>query len=225
MKNVLKMFLLMIRTDLVIAFRHKANWVNAWLFFVLVVSLFPLAVIPDINLLHMIAPGIIWIAALLSMLLSLQHFLRPDYEDGSLTALLLSPYPTSLLILAKIIAYWLMSACPLILITPVLGVTLYLSSEEILYLMITLLLGTPILSLVGAVAMSLVVGLRHQSILLSLLVLPLCIPVLIFGTGAVVDVGLGLPNKGILLLMLSFLVLTITLVPIAASAALRNVEM
>jgi heme exporter protein B len=224
MNSLLKTLLTLIRFDLILALRHKSDWVNAWLFFILVVSLFPLAVTPDMSLLHMIGPGLIWVAALLSMLLSLHHFLRPDYEDGSLSDLLLSPHPLSLLILAKVIAHWIVSAVPLILLTPILGVSLSLSTEEILTLMLTLLLGTPVLNLVGSVAMALTVSLRHQSVLLSLLVLPLCVPVLIFGAGAVMNIGLGVSNNGVLALMGAILILALTLVPLAAASALRMSE-
>jgi heme exporter protein B len=181
-------------------------------------------VTPDIVLLHSIAPGLIWVAALLSMLLSLPHLLRSDYEDGSLAALLLSPYPLPFLILSKIVAHWLVSALPLILISPVLGVALHLSLEEISVLIVTLLLGTPVLSLVGSVMMALTVSLPHQSILLSLLVLPLCVPVLVFGSGAVINVGLGLSNEGVFALMGAILVLAVTCAPFAASGALRVAE-
>lgn len=219
--SLLQVILTLIRHDLVSAYRHKAEWVNAWLFFVLVVSLFPLAVTPDINLLHSIAPGVIWVAALLAMLLSLNQFLRPDYEDGSVSMLLLSPYPLPLLLLAKVAAHWLMSGLPLILITPLLAVSLHLSSWEMLSLMITLLLGTPILSLIGAIAMALTVGLRNQNVLLALLILPLCVPVLVFGTGAVIDAGLGLSNQGAFAILGAILILAITLTPLAMSAALK----
>lgn len=220
--SLLHFFGTLIHYELRLALRHKSDWINAWLFFVLVVSLFPLAVTPDIKLLHQIAPGLIWVAAMLSMLLSLQYFLRPDYEDGSLVMLLLSPHPLSLLMFAKISAHWLMSALPLILITPVLGLALYLSAEEIMVLIVTLLLGTPVLSLLGAMMTALTVSLRHQSILLSLLVLPLCIPVLIFGTGAVLNVALSIPNSGVFALMGAMLMLALTLTPLAVSSILSS---
>jgi heme exporter protein B len=207
--------------DLLAAWRRKLDWLNTWLFFVLVVSLFPLAVTPDDVLLHTIAPGIIWVSALLSMLLALNHFLKPDYQDGSLHLLLLSPYPLSLLLLAKITAHWLMSGFPLVLLTPLLALFLHLSPHETLTLMWALLWGTAILSLIGAVAVALTISLEAQSLLLALLVLPLCVPVLVFGTGVVINAGLGLPTAGILTLMAACWVLAVTLAPVAASAALR----
>jgi len=218
---LIQVLYILIRHDLVAAYRHKSEWVNAWLFFVLVVSLFPLAVTPDINLLHSIGPGVIWVAALLAMLLSLSQLLRPDYEDGSVSLLLLSPYPLPLLLLAKVSAHWLMSGAPLILITPLLAAALHLSSGETISLMITLLLGTPVLSLIGAIAVALTVGLRNQNILLALLILPLCVPVLVFGAGAVIDAGLGLPNQGAFAILGAILILAVTLTPLAMAAALR----
>lgn len=218
---MISVLLTIVRQDLLLAWRRKSDWVNAWLFFVLVVSLFPLAVTPDAELLHSIAPGLIWVSALLSMLLALNNFLKPDYQDGSLNLLLLSPHSLSLLLFAKITAHWLTSGFPLILITPLLALFLHLSPNETLTLLFALLWGTPILSLVGAVGVALTVSLENQSLLLALLILPLCIPVLIFGTGVVIDAGLGLPTQGILTLLAAFLILTVTLLPLAASAALR----
>jgi heme exporter protein B len=214
-------FLQLIKYDLISAYRRRTDWLNAWLFFVLVVSLFPLAVTPDSNLLHAIAPGLIWVAAMLAMLLSLGNFLKPDYEDGSLALLLLSPHPLSLLLFAKITAFWLVSSLPLIVITPILGLMLHLSWPEIVALIYTLLLGTPVLSLIGAVAMALTVGLPSQNVLLALLILPLCVPVLVFGAGTVINIGMGLSGNGSLALLGAMLILTVTLAPLAAGAALR----
>jgi|JI102314A1RNA_FD_contig_111_198100_length_2466_multi_3_in_0_out_0_2 heme exporter protein B len=207
--------------DLLLAWRRKSDWVNGWLFFLLVTSLFPLTITPDNDLLHVVAPGLIWVAALLSMLLALQQFLRPDYQDGCLNLLLLSPYPLPLLVLAKISAHWLMSGLPLLLMTPLLALLLHLSLHETAVLMIALLCGTPVFSLIGGIAAALTVALENSNFLLSLLVLPLCVPILIFGTGAVINVSLGQPVFGILILLSAFLVLALSLAPIAISAALR----
>lgn len=207
--------------DLLLAWRRKSDWVNGWLFFLLVTSLFPLTITPDNDLLHVVAPGLIWVAGLLSMLLALQQFLRPDYQDGCLNLLLLSPYPLPLLVLAKISAHWLMSGLPLLLMTPLLALLLHLSLHETAVLMIALLCGTPVFSLIGGIAAALTVALENSNFLLSLLVLPLCVPILIFGTGAVINVSLGQPVFGILILLSAFLVLALSLAPIAISAALR----
>jgi heme exporter protein B len=207
--------------DLLSAWRRKSDWINATLFFVLVVSLFPLAITPEDALLHTIAPGLIWVAALLAMLLGLPYFLKPDYQAGSLHVLLLSPHPLPLLLLAKTTAHWLTSGFPLMLISPLLALFLHLSAHETMTLMWALLWGTPVLSLVGGVAVALTIALESQSLLLALLVLPLCVPVLVFGAGVVVNAGLGLPTHGILSLLASFFVLSLTLAPWAASGALR----
>lgn len=211
--------------DLISAWRRKSDWVNAWLFFVLVVSLFPLAITPDTAVLHTIAPGLIWVAALLSMLLGLPQFLKPDYQDGSIHLLVLSPHPLPLLLLTKIAAHWCMSGLPLIFITPLLAVFLHLSAHETMTLMWALLWGTPILTLVGGVAVALTLSLESQSLLLALLVLPLCVPILVFGAGVVINAGLGLPTHGILTLLAAFLLFSMTLAPLAASGALRLGEM
>jgi heme exporter protein B len=191
------------------------------IFFVLACSLFPLGIGPESNILARVAPGIIWVTALLAALMSLDSIFRPDFEDGTLEQLLLSPYPFALLVLGKILVHWLVTGVPLVLLSPLLGVVLHLPADGILILMATLLLGTPVLSLVGSIGVALTVGLKRGGMLLSLLVLPLYIPVLIFGAGAV-DVGLaGLEVSGHFLLMGAILVLSLTLAPLATAAALR----
>lgn len=225
MKSLVSTCFTIIRYDLLMAYRRKSDWLNAWLFFVLVISLFPLAISSDSTLLHTIAPGLIWVSALLSMLLALSYFLKPDYQDGSISLLLLSPHPLPALLLAKALTHWLVSALPLILLAPLLGLLLHLSWHETTTLVLALLLGTPILSLIGALAMTLTVSLENQSLLLALLVLPLCVPILVFGAGAVIDAGLGLPVQGILALLGGLLIFAMILIPLAAGAALRFVEL
>lgn len=210
--------------DVVLAYRRKTDWITAWLFFVVAVSLFPLAVTPDVALLHSIGPGVIWIAALLAIVVAMPNFLRPDYEDGSLVALMLSPHPLAGLLLAKIVAHWLVSVAPLLLITPLLAISMQLSSAELLILLASLALGTPVLSMIGAVMMALTVSLSGNSVLLTVLVLPLAAPVVIFGAGAVINVGLGLPTQGALMLLAGLLALAVSLGPLAASAALRATQ-
>jgi heme exporter protein B len=207
--------------DLKLSFRHRGELANPLLFFVIVISLFPLGVGPAPDILRTLAPGVIWVAALLATLLSLDSLFRSDFEDGALEQLALSPHPLSVLVLAKILAHWLVSGLPLVLIAPLLGVLLYLPEQAQPVLLLSLLLGTPILSLVGAIGMGLTVGLRRGGSLLSLLILPLYVPVLIFGAMAVHDAAFGLPVAGHLLLLGALLVFALSLAPLAAAAALR----
>ncbi len=214
-------FLGLLRRDLQIAIRKRRELLNPILFFILVVSLFPLGIGPEPRLLGEIAPGIIWVAALLATLLSMERLFRSDFEDGALEHLLLSPHALSLLALAKVLAHWLVTGLPLILVSPLLGVLLHLPAEAIRVLPLTLLLGTPILSLLGAVGVALTVGLRRGGVLLTLLVLPLYVPVLIFGTAAVAAAAAGLPVSGQLALLGAMLALALTLSPLATAAGLR----
>ena len=214
-------FLGLLQRDLQIAIRKRSELLNPILFFILVVSLFPLGIGPEPRLLGEIAPGIIWVAALLATLLSMERLFRSDFEDGALEHLLLSPHALSLLALAKVLAHWLVTGLPLILVSPLLGVLLHLPAEAIRVLPLTLLLGTPILSLLGAVGVALTVGLRRGGVLLTLLVLPLYVPVLIFGTAAVAAARAGLPVSGQLALLGAMLALALTLSPLATAAGLR----
>ena len=214
-------FLGVLRRDLQIAIRKRSELLNPILFFILVVSLFPLGIGPEPRLLGEIAPGVIWVAALLATLLSMERLFRSDFEDGALEHLLLSPHALSLLALAKVLAHWLVTGLPLILVSPLLGVLLHLPAEAIRVLPLTLLLGTPVLSLLGAVGVALTVGLRRGGVLLTLLVLPLYVPVLIFGTAAVAAAAAGLPVSGQLALLGAMLALALTLSPLATAAGLR----
>lgn len=213
--------LILLRRDLLLAFRHRTELVNPLLFFLIVVSLFPLSLEPDPRILATIGPGVIWVAALLAAMLSLDSVFRADFEDGTLEQLLLTPQPVALLALTKVLAHWLVSGLPLILMAPLLGVLMNLPAEAILALLATLAVGTPVLSLIGAIGVALTVALRRSGVLLSLLVLPLYIPVLIFGSSAVGDAAAGLPYTGALLLIAALLVLALTLAPFAIAAALR----
>lgn len=194
---------------------------NAPIFFVLTVSLFPLAVSPDGNLLSQIGAGIIWVSALLAAMLSLESMYRDDYNDGTLELLLIqsgSPYSV---VVAKIICHWLTSGLPLVIISPLLAVMMQIESSAIFTLVITLLLGTAVLSMIGSVGMGLTVGLRQGGVLLSLLVLPLNIPILIFGTGAVSAAAMGLEYSGQLAFMGAYFLGCVTLVPLASVAAIK----
>lgn len=209
------------KRDLLIAFRQRSEIVHPLIFFVMVVSLFPLAIGDDKVLLQKIAPAIIWVTALLATMLSLDTLFRSDFEDGSLEQLTLVKTPLSLLVTAKITAHWVITGLPLILITPLLAVLLYMPGESISMLLLTLLLGTPTLSLIGAVGIALTVGLRQGGVILSLLILPLYIPVLIFATLALQNVEQGFSAEAQLAMMLAILVLAITLSPFAIAAALK----
>jgi heme exporter protein B len=211
----------MLVRDFTLAMRRRADVLTSLMFFLIVVSLFPLGVGPEINTLREIAPGVIWVAALLASMLSLGRLFSDDYADGTLEQMLLLPHPLSVLILAKIIAHWLVSGLPLVLFAPLLGMQLGMSSEDILLLMATLILGTPVLSLLGAVGAALTVGLRGGGVLVSLLVLPLYIPVLIFGAGAVETAAAGLDVEAHFSLLGAFLLLSLFLTPVATAAALR----
>jgi len=209
------------KRDLLIAFRQRSEIVHPLIFFVMVVSLFPLAIGDDKVLLQKIAPAIIWVTALLATMLSLDTLFRSDFEDGSLEQMTLLKTPLSLLVTAKITAHWVITGLPLILITPLLAVLLYMPTESISMLLLTLLLGTPTLSLIGAVGIALTVGLRQGGVILSLLILPLYIPVLIFATLALQNSAQGFSAEAQLAMMLAILVLAITLSPFAIAAALK----
>lgn len=214
-------FLIILQRDLILAIRHRAELMNPVLFFVLVVILFPLGVGAEVSILAKIAPGVIWIAALLSALLSLDRIFRTDMEDGSLEQMLISAQPMSLLILAKIIAHWLITGLPVVLVGPLLALFLGLSMDGIETLFYTLLVGTPILSAIGSVGVALTVGLRRGGVILSLLVLPLYVPVLIFASQAVDAAASGFPAVGPVAMLSALLLLSLSLTPWAASSALK----
>lgn len=214
-------FAALVRRDLLLFFRRRAEVVNPLLFFIIVVTLVPLGVGPEKTTLQVMAPGVIWVAALLAAMLSLEGIFRSDFDDGSLEQVVLSPHPLSVLVLAKVLAHWLVSGLPLVLLGPLLGASLFLPGQAMGTLVLSLLLGTPVLSLVGAIGVALTIGVRRGGVLLSLLVLPLYVPVLIFGASAVGSAAAGLPVDGPLALLGALLVLALTLAPAAAAAALR----
>jgi heme exporter protein B len=214
-------FLAIIRRDLVLAFRRRAEMINPLLFFILVITLFPLGIGAQPNLLQSIAPGVIWVAALLAAMLSLDGLFRSDFDDGSLEQMLLSPYPASLLVLAKVIAHWLVTGLPLLLVAPLLAVFLGLPNHALGVLLLTLLLGTPVLSLIGAIGVALTVGLRRGGMILSLLVLPLYVPVLIFAGNAVQMAAGGLPVDAQISILTAMLLLALVLAPWPTAAALK----
>ncbi|MEF1291192.1 heme exporter protein CcmB, partial [Vibrio sp. M260118] len=174
-----------IRRELLIAFRRQADIFNPLWFFIIVITLFPLSIGPEPNLLARIAAGIVWVAALLSALLSLERLFRDDFQDGALEQMMLMPVPLPIVVISKVIAHWLLTGLPLILISPLLSILLSLDFNTWLAVVLTLLVGTPTLSFIGAIGVALTVGLQKGGVLLSLLVLPLYIPILIFATSAI----------------------------------------
>lgn len=214
-------FAVLLKRDLVLAYRRRAELANPLLFFILITALFPLGLGSNKPILQAVGPGVIWVAALLAALLSLDGMFRSDFEDGSLEQLMLSSHPVSLLVMAKISAHWLVTGLPLVIVAPLLGVLLSLPGDAVGVLVLTLLLGTPILSLIGAVGVALTVGLRRGGIILSLLVLPLYVPVLIFASDAVSTAASGIPITAQLYIISAMLVLALSLAPLATAASLR----
>lgn len=210
-----------LRRDLTLAARRRSDWLTALFFFVMVASLFPLGVGPEPEMLARIGPGVLWVAATLASLLSLSRLFEDDHRDGSLEHMVLSPEPTVLLVLGKALAHWLVYGIPLLLIAPILGLQFNLSADAILVLVFSLLLGTPILSLLGAVGAALTLGLRGGGVLLTLLILPLYVPALIFGAGAVDGVMAGTGAEAHLSLLGAFLVISFMVTPWIAAASLR----
>ena len=213
--------LTIIRRELLIAYRKQADVLNPLWFFIIVITLFPLSIGPEPNLLARIAAGIVWVAALLSALLSLERLFRDDYRDGSLEQLMLLPVPLFVVILCKVISHWLLTGLPLILISPILAILLSLDLHTWLAIVLTLLLGTPTLSFIGAIGVALTVGIQKGGVLLSLLTLPLYIPVLIFATSAIDSASLGVAYNGQLAVMGAMGVAALTFAPFAIGAALR----
>jgi heme exporter protein B len=207
--------------DMRLALRRRADTAAALFFFVIVASLFPLGVGPEPALLRTMAAGVVWVAALLASMLSLGRLFADDHADGTLEQLLLSVCPLPLIVLSKMAAHWLCSGLMLSLVAPLLAVQFDLPGEAIGVLLVSLLLGTPLLSLIGGIGAALTVGVRGASVLLSLLVLPLCVPVLIFGAGAVDAAVSGLAVSAHYSLLAAMLVAALFLAPWAAAAALR----
>ncbi len=221
MNKILLLLIMVARRDLVLAMRRRADVLTTLIFFVMVVSLFPLGVGPETDMLRKMAPGVLWVSALLASMLSLGRLFSADYLDGTLEQMLLAPQSLSVLVLGKMAAHWMVSGLPLVLMTPVLGLQFDMPLKAVGVLMLSLLLGTPVLSMIGAIGAALTLGLRGGGVLLSLLVLPLCIPVLIFGTGAVGAVTDGLGYSSHLSLLGALLVLAAVFTPWVAAQALR----
>ena len=210
-----------IKRELQIAMRKQAEILNPLWFFLIVITLFPLVIGPDPKLLSRIAPGVAWVAALLSALLSFERLFRDDFIDGSLEQVMLTSQPLVLTALAKVLAHWLLTGLPLILLSPIAALLLSLEISIWWALVLTLLLGTPVLSCLGAIGVALTVGLRKGGVLLSLLVVPLFIPVLIFSASVLDAAGLNLPYGGQLAVLGAILAAVVTLSPFAIATALR----
>ena len=207
--------------DLMLAWRRRADVLSTLFFFVIVASLFPLGIGPETELLRSIAPGVVWVAALLASMLSLGRVFANDFQDGTLEQLLLTPQPLFLVVAGKVFAQWLTAEVPLVFIAPLLGLQFGLSKQTLVVLVISLLLGTPVLSLIGSIGAALTLGLRSSNVLIAILVLPLYIPVLIFGAGAVQASVLGFDPQPHLYLLGALLVLSLIFSPWATAAALR----
>ena len=208
--------------DLMLALRRKTEVLTTLFFFIIVISLFPLGIGSDKQLLIKIAPGVVWVAALLASMLALERLFAADYDDGTLEQMLLIPQPVFVLVFGKVLAHWLLTGLPLVLVVPLIGLQYQLPDEAVSTMMLSLLLGTPILSLIGAIGAALTLGVRGGGILLSLLILPLYIPVLIYGSGAVeASMLAGAPVQAYLMLLAAFAIVAIIFAPWATAAALK----
>ena len=219
--SLLSVLAAVIRRDLLLAARRKSDVLTTLFFFVIVVSLFPLGIGPEMATLRQIAPGVLWVAALLATMLSLPRLFAADHADGTLEQMALSAVPLGVLVKGKIVAHWLLSGLPLALLAPVLGLQFDLPADALGVMVLALLIGTPVLSLIGAVGAGLTLGVRGGGVLVSLLVLPLYVPVLIFGAGAVDASTIGMEAAGHLSILGALLLLGMVLAPWATAAALR----
>lgn len=217
----MNIFIKTLKRDLKMALRNPSSFLNPLLFFVISISLFPIAISPESQTLSNIAPGIIWVTVMLSALLSLNTLFHFDYENGILEQMVISHHSLALILLAKTTAHWILTGLPIILLSPLVGTVLFLDYESILILMLTLLIATPCLSLIGAIGASLIVGIKNSGMLLSLLVLPLYIPILIFGTSAVSQTQFNLPINGQIYFLSFMLVLSLITAPFISAYSLR----
>lgn len=215
-------FLVILRRDITLAMRRRTDVLTTLFFFVIVASLFPLGVGSEKEMLRFLGPGVVWVAALLASMLALERLFASDHADGTLEQMMLTPQPLSVLVLGKVCAHWLLTGLPLVLIAPLIGLQYHLEGMPLVVMMLALLLGTPVLSLIGAIGAALTLGLRGGGILLSLLVLPLYIPVLVYGSGAVAVSAIDPADvQPFMALLGAFLVLALAFSPLATAAALR----
>lgn len=218
---MLTAFLIVLRRELLLALRQKSDLFTVFFFFLIVSSLFPLAIGPELSTLKLIGPGVIWVGALLSSLLVLHRLFESDYSDGSLEQLVLSGEPLTILVLGKVIAHWCIAGLPLVLVAPLIGLQFSLPTSSLMTLTLTLLIGTPVLSMFGSIGAALTIGLRGGSALSSLLILPFYVPVLIFGAGAVGAQLQGLDISGHLSILTAMLCFSIGLAPLAIAGAVK----
>jgi heme exporter protein B len=217
-----RVFLCVLGRDIRLAMRRRTDVLTTLFFFMIVVSLFPLGVGTEKEVLRDLGPGVVWVAALLASMLALERLFASDHEDGTLEQMLLTPEPLSVLVLAKVAAHWLLTGLPLVLIAPLVAMQYQLPETAWMVMMLSLLVGTPILSLIGAIGAALTLGLRGGGILLSLLILPLYVPVLVYGAGAVTVSTIELAHaRPYFSLLGAFLLLALIFAPLAAAAALR----
>ncbi len=217
-----RVFLCILGRDIRLAMRRRTDVLTTLFFFVIVVSLFPLGVGTEKQILRILGPGVVWVAALLASMLALERLFASDHEDGTLEQMLMTPQPLSVLVLAKVTAHWLLTGLPLVIIAPLIGLQYHLPETARMAMMLSLLVGTPILSLIGAIGAALTLGLRGGGILLSLLILPLYIPVLVYGAGAVTVSAIDFADtQPYFSLLGAFLLLALIFSPLAAAAALR----
>ena len=217
-----RVFRCILMRDITLAMRRRTDVLTTLFFFIIVVSLFPLGVGTEAKTLRILGPGVIWVAALLASMLALERLFAADYEDGTLEQMLLTAQPLALLVLAKATAHWLLTGLPLVALAPLVGLQYQLPPDALLMMMVSLLIGTPVLSLIGGIGAALTLGLRGGGILLSLLILPLYIPVLVYGAGAVTVSMIDLAGtQPYLALLAAFLLLALTLAPVATASALR----
>ena len=219
--QIVRLWVTLLRRDILCATRSTADTLQPLFFFIMVVVMVPLSIGTDSDQLAVLAPGMIWLAALLAMILGLDRLFRSDLRDGTLEQMVLSPCPLAVLVLAKVTAHWLVTGVPLVVLAPLIGALLSQPPEALATLTLTLLLGTPVLSLVGAIGVAITIGLKRNNGLLSLLVLPLYMPTLIFGAGASSAAAAEQPVAAPLYMLAALLVLALTLAPIASAAALR----
>ncbi|MDX1594391.1 MAG: heme exporter protein CcmB [Gammaproteobacteria bacterium] len=214
--------MVIVRRDVTLAMRRRTDVLTTLFFFVIVASLFPLGIGSEREMLRFLGPGVVWVAALLASMLALERLFASDYADGTLEQMLLTPQPLSILVLGKVFAHWLLTGLPLVLIAPLIGLQYHLEGTSLAVMAAALLVGTPVLSLIGAIGAALTLGLRGGGILLSLLVLPLYIPVLVYGSGAVTVSAIDVADvQPFMALLGAFLILALAFSPLATAAALR----